>query len=83
MVLKHQEDKGKMMMMLDCGGRGGHYSSAENSTVKHRVVYLAERDRMDISLTLILFTVPLWLTKTTCSSLSPSSIIKFINKQTC
>jgi hypothetical protein len=38
--------------------------------------YLECRDWIDISLTLILFTVPLWLTKTTCSSLSPSSAIE-------
>jgi len=41
------------------------------------LAYLDRRDWTDISLTLILFTVPLWLTKTTCSSLSPSSAIEF------
>lgn len=35
--------------------------------------YLPVRDWMDMSQTLILFTVPLWLTRTTCSSLSPPS----------
>lgn len=34
-----------------------------------RITPFAARDWKDISLTLILFTVPLWLTKTTCSSL--------------
>ena len=37
-------------------------------------IYLANRDCIEISRTLILLTVPLWLTRTTCSSLSPSSV---------
>lgn len=35
---------------------------------------LANRDCIEMSRTLILLTVPLWLTRTTCSSLSPSSV---------
>ena len=35
--------------------------------------YLANRDCMEISRTFMRFTVPLWLTRTTCSSLSQSS----------
>jgi hypothetical protein len=41
---------------------------------RERESYFAARPWMDISLTMILFTVPPWLTKTTCSSLASSSV---------
>jgi hypothetical protein len=59
------------------------FSTAETNEIVIWVfdTYFAARDWTDISLTLILFTVPLWLTKTTCSSLSSSSAIEFTDKR--
>lgn len=59
-----------------CNLKECNWQENENSRVCLfcKYFHLAERDWIDMSRTLILFTVPLWLTRTTCSSLSSSSV---------